>query len=456
MSCEYRDTQAVEGDLPTRLAGATAALLVLAALLPLGVLMLALSRLKGLETVDQVLAFYIMPGSLALGLFALSRRRPATRLTALLLICAMGAALLAADAVLHATGTIRSSGQPPVQGLTIGEAVDSIRSEGGVAYPTIPGNVLVNRDVAIDVDGRTVHPVTPSPGHETTVLCNETGALIVYQSDRHGFNNPDEVWERDSTEVALLGDSYTHGLCVHPSEQPASLLAQRYSSVNLGARGFGPLLQLAVLREYGALLRPRTVVWVHYEGNDAYDLRGEVGREWLTDYLEAPSHSQGLADSDHDRVFGEWIDGLMDEEFGTREARRSSLLPGFRSLLTLSTLRQVVGFGVPVPSRGSRIGRLPEVMLAADQTVASWGGEIIFVYLPAYERFRTLIGEGVPGRRQVLAAATNTGFNVVDLTPYFEATGTPRRLWASPRGHLGPDGYRVMVDGITEAVEVSR
>ena len=94
--------------------------------------------------------------------------------------------------------------------------------------------------------------------------------------------------------------------------------------------------------------------------------------------------------------------------------------------------------------------------VTVDQTVASWGGEIIFVYLPAYERFRTLIGEGVPGRRQVLAAATNTGFNVVDLTPYFEATGTPRRLLASPRGHLGPEGYRVLGDAITEAVEVSR
>ena len=340
----------------------------------------------------------------------------------------------------------------PVRGLTIGQAVDSIRQRGEVAFPTIPGNVLVDRDVVIDVGGQEVHPVTPSPGGETTVLCNETGTLIVYDSDRFGFNNPDDVWDEESVEVAMLGDSYTHGLCVSPSDQPVSLMAGAVSTVNLGARGFGPLLQLAVLREYGHLLRPASVVWVYYEGNDRYDLTGEVGREWLTRYLDDASYSQGLARMDFGRAYGAWIDEIISEEFGTRAQSRPDLIPGLRSLVSLSTVREVMGFGVPFPSAESRIGRLPEVMAAARETVGEWDGRITFVYLPAYERFRVLVGEGVLGRGEVLAAATESGFQVVDLTPHFEAMGAPRELWASPRGHLAPEGYQLMVDVILEAI----
>ena len=251
----------------------------------------------------------------------------------------------------------------------------------------------------------------------------------------------------------MLGDSYTHGLCVRPSDQPAARLAERVSTVNLGARGFGPLLQLAVLREYGHLLRPRTVVWVYYEGNDRYDLNGEVEREWLTHYLEDASHSQGLAHMDAGVAYSEWIDGVMAEEFGARERSRPDLIPGIRSLLSLGTLRQVVGFGVPFPSGDSQIGQLSDVMLAARETVVAWDGRITFIYLPAYERFRVLVGEGVPGREEVLSAAADAGFQVVDLTPYFEGVGTPKELWDSPRGHLSPEGYQLMVEVILEALE---
>ena len=437
-------------DLPTRLGSATQVVFVVAAVPPIVLLALSLTSFSGITGVDQIAFFVVLPMLVAAVFLWMSRRSPASRLSGVLLLVAIGGSAVVAEALLHAVGSIRAARAEPIRGPTIREAVDSIRERGTVAFPTIPGNVLVDRDIVIGVGGEDVHPVTPSPGGETTVLCNETGTLIVYESDRFGFNNPDDVWDYESVEVAMLGDSYTHGLCVSSSDQPAARMAQKASTVNLGARGFGPLLQLAVLREYGHLLRPASVVWVYYEGNDRYDLSREVGREWLTRYLREPSHSQGLADLDASGAYSAWIDEIIAEEFGARQQSLPDLFPGFRSLLTLTTLRQVVGFGVPFPRAGSRIGWLPDVMLAAAQTVAAWDGRITFVYLPAYERFRVLVGEGVPGRGEVMAAAAEAGLQVVDLTPHFEATGTPRQLWASPRGHLSPEGYRLMVEVIAE------
>ena len=445
-------------DLPTRLGWLTQAFLVAAAAPLVGLATLAIIRVSWITSVDQIVFFVAAPVVLAALLIVASRRPPAVRLSLVLGFCAVAGSLLVAEGILFAAGSLRTApvarftSVNPVRGLTIWEGVDSIRSRGEIAFPTIPGNVLVNRNVSIKSGAAEVHPVTPSPGLETTVLCNETGTLVTYRSDRFGFNNPDSVWDRSHVDVALVGDSYTHGLCVEPHEQTGARLAEKIPTVNLGARGFGPLLELAVMREYGHLLRPSSVVWIYYEGNDRYDLVGEVQRDWLVRYLREPSHRQRLAEIDIREAYGEWINEVIGEEFGPREQPGPGLVPGLRSLLTLSTLRQVIGFGVVFPAAGSRIGRLPEVMVAARETVSEWGGRITFVYLPAFERFRVLVGEGVPGRSEVLDAAAKAGFEVIDLTSHFEETGAPRELWASPRGHLAPDGYRLMADIIGEAV----
>ena len=37
-----------------------------------------------------------------------------------------------------------------------------------------------------------------------TILCNENGYYSFYQSDRYGFNNPDEEWEKLEIEYLIL------------------------------------------------------------------------------------------------------------------------------------------------------------------------------------------------------------------------------------------------------------
>ena len=41
-----------------------------------------------------------------------------------------------------------------------------------------------------------------------TIHCNENGYYSIYQSDRYGFNNPDEEWDKKEIEYLLVGDSF--------------------------------------------------------------------------------------------------------------------------------------------------------------------------------------------------------------------------------------------------------
>ena len=128
-----------------------------------------------------------------------------------------------------------------------------------------------------------------------TVYCNENGYYSIYSSDRYGFNNPDSVWNKNEVDYLLVGDSFTHGLCVNRPNDVASVLRtlSNKTVINLGWRGNGPLSEYAILREY---LKPnvKKVIWLYYEGNDLSDLKHEMQNKILTSYIENYKFSQDL------------------------------------------------------------------------------------------------------------------------------------------------------------------
>ena len=51
--------------------------------------------------------------------------------------------------------------------------------------------------------------------NKKTILCNESGYFAIYHSDRYGFNNPDNEWDKKQIDFFLVGDSFVHGHCVN-------------------------------------------------------------------------------------------------------------------------------------------------------------------------------------------------------------------------------------------------
>lgn len=409
----------------------------------------ALARAHPHLSTTQIVVYYVAPACVLLTLAVSLRRSAATRLNIALLLITLGVSAVSAEIIVTLVLQARSASSQD-EGPSIEDLVREARADGIRAYPTIPGSILVDRNTTVIVGGEDVHPLAPTPARVTAVLCDEPEA-ITYVSDRHGFNNPDEFWDRES-EVVLIGDSYTHGVCVERPSQIASLLNAEFSTLNLGARGAGPLQTLAMLREYASTRTPAAVVWTYYEGNDLYDHDREVVRPWLTDYL-AGSHRQGLPEKvdEVSQVYAAWIDSLLtvgpaSNGAGLNRAQETGLR--LRAVLKMTSLRHLAGFGPIFPARTSPIGLIPEAFFTAQNDVDAWNGRLYLVYLPSFERYRTVIGEGMQGKREILTAAEAAGIPVIDLDPVFRATGNPRGLWEHPRGHLTEAGYRVMADAI--------
>ncbi|MBF0124612.1 MAG: SGNH/GDSL hydrolase family protein, partial [Magnetococcales bacterium] len=133
-----------------------------------------------------------------------------------------------------------------------------------------------------------------TPNHRI-VYCNEVGPYMIFDTDRHGFHNPDGLWQRGAPELMLIGDSYTQGACIPDGRDLASHIRRTIPhTINLGMGGNDPLLNLASLIEYAVPMRPKRVLWLHFAGNDLSGMMGNRSHPILQRYVNDGHFSQQL------------------------------------------------------------------------------------------------------------------------------------------------------------------
>jgi hypothetical protein len=342
---------------------------------------------------------------------------------------------------------------------------DMLRDGIDVVPTTHPRFLLEITKTGFLIDGV---PMLPLAGiaNKTTLYCNESGQYIVYNSDEHGFHNPRGLWHSQPIDVVVVGDSLTQGACV-PSESNLVAQIRRHfpATLNLGNGGSGPLLQLAVVREFLPALRPKIVLWSFYE-NDIRELASEKNFPLLTAYL-SDGHRQGLLDKQEkvDRALADFVGHQRWFSAGWPPLLASAgilrdLLPvwmqdlvgGTSHTRTASTIRldQVNRLLSPLLTWGSRPAPdyplLQTILEKARNTVQSWGGRLYVLSLPSSGFSKKV------GRRQSTHYAVvhrilpSIGIPLIDVTPAFESHPDPTQLFYHPYSHYNEQGYAVAAE----------
>ena len=271
-------------------------------------------------------------------------------------------------------------------------------------------------------------------GSTPTVYCNENGQYVTYVSDRFGFHNFGNV-ENDHG-ILLLGDSFTQGGCVPSERNLAGWLSNRkLNVVNLGLSSSGPLIELAVLKEYGVLFKPKIVFWIYFEGNDLTDLQIEWTRPSLRKYLEVENFSQHLKDRqpEIDEFWKKhWQEisqnhpplKLKETTWGEKlkhHVNLDSLKNKYHVLKDYMALKagvqkkeiQVENIYVRNLNYTEALSRFKLVMTAAQAAVVPFASKIIFVYLPSYERYALNLSDHKAELRDMIE---NLGIPFLDMT----------------------------------------
>jgi hypothetical protein len=352
------------------------------------------------------------------------------------------------------------------------EVIDDLKRDGTDVIPIVtPSNHLFIRQSdgsirsPISIDGREVMPLS-SVSMIRTLVCNEDGRWIDFKTDEHGFNNDGQVWQLDRLDVVALGDSFAHGYCVPRDKNFVELIRrQRPATLNLGMAGDGPLLMLATLDEYLPRLRPRTVLWFYFEGNDLTDLQDERKSALLNRYLTGPFTQPDLArQADIDQALRDELPRL---EAAEREAAANRTRNTIRGLVTsvakLSSIRQRLGIigetdvnqiAIGEDLRTTNMDVFRATLIQSKARVAGWGGRLYFVYLPEWARYTSYGSWGQSKRDHVIQLVRDLGIPIIDLDPPFRATGDPLSLFPfRAQSHYSEAGHRLVADEVLRALQ---
>jgi hypothetical protein len=348
-----------------------------------------------------------------------------------------------------------------------GEVLADWRAHGMDAVPivTATNHLLVAQPDGslrsrISVEGREVMPLG-SISNRTTLLCNEGGQWVSYRSDSRGFNNPEAVWNVRPLEIGAIGDSFTHGYCVPGGRAFMDLIRERRGdTLNLGIAGDGPLMMLATLKQYLTPLKPKTVLWFYFEGNDLVDLQAERKSAVLRSYLQ-PGFTQPALNrqSDIDRAIASEIPRLQQQEkLNQDNAAWNRLSFRLRSFLKLSALRiRLSSLSGSNPQTQAAVADYEtanlevfrEILKQARDEVASWHGEMYFVYLPEWARYTSFSSWGKEKRPAVLQTVKELGVPLIDIDPAFRAQPKPTALFLfGSSGHYNEEGHRLVAQEV--------
>ena len=274
--------------------------------------------------------------------------------------------------------------------------------------------------------------------------------------DQNGFRNEVDLKRAD---MVVIGDSFVEGLTVPTEQLTSSVLARLSGQVvaNLGQSAYGPLEEMVVLKRYGLPLRPRTVVWMFFEGNDLQDVTAY--RRALRD---SPSFWHAFVARSFTRSAMNEVKYLVSPPARLSGTKRSAVLE------TGNGQKTVAYFVYPSkPLAKEDLTALDETvdtLASAYRLLTAQGSRLVLVFVPSKFRvFRPFCSfppesqcrnwepNDISERLEHATASISPDIGYLDLAP--------RLMDAVKRGvlpyypddeHWSPEGHRIAAEAINE------
>jgi hypothetical protein len=273
-----------------------------------------------------------------------------------------------------------------------------------------------------------------------TIYCNENGYYSIYKSDRYGFNNPDNEWDKKETEYLLVGDSFTHGACVNRPNDISSVLRNlsNKSVLNLGMSGNGPLIEYATLREY-LNTGVKKVLWIYY-GNDLVNLENEKKNNILIKYLKDLNFTQNLKFKQNN------IDSLLSNLIKEREREKRNSKFKLIKFIKMSNTKHAI---LPAPSTVPT-PEFKKILQLTKELANKNNSKLYFIYLPESIRYKTAYKD--KNYNLVKNIITELKIPFIDIhKEVFKKEQNPLKLFPFEQvGHYNVEGYKKVAKAIYE------
>ena len=286
--------------------------------------------------------------------------------------------------------------------------------------------------------------------------------------DRNGFRNDVDL---NRADIIVIGDSFVEGMTVPAPQLMTSLLAQLQGKVvaNLGQMDYGPIQELVVLKRYGLPLRPHTVVWMFYEGNDLLDVTNYHQRMSASQPPQKPKPPPGFWSAFWERSFTRNAYRQLQKQY--RRFLRPSGVKHAGIIRTTNGQKLTVYFFSPSHTLSeSELGALDEtvrIVQTAQQLSAAQGARLLFVFAPTAFRVlhalcqfppesecRNWVLSDLPERLKSAVGAISPDMGYLDLTPYLtDAAKSGVLPYYADDDHWTPAGQKIAAEAVNNYLQ---
>lgn len=307
----------------------------------------------------------------------------------------------------------------------------------------------INAKTFLNLQNNNILPLSNFPNSKI-LNCNENGYYSIEISDRYGFNNPNAAW-RQNNKFLLLGDSFVQGYCVDYENSLSGHIAKKYSNINLGFGGSGPLMQFAILIEYLEEIQSDHLIWFFYEENDPEDLNQELENDILKKYLQ-DNFSQKLIDKVSDLEI--LLNGIQNKKINILKKNHDNL-----SILKLKKIRNILKlkFKNKNPKQDNNkdfnLELYTEILNKTKELLDKKKIQFTLVYIP---KFSNLINYKYDHKlnNKISKVAKNKKINFINLSKELKQIDIkPSKLYPFEKyGHFNEYGYEIISKLVTDKI----
>ena len=282
-----------------------------------------------------------------------------------------------------------------------------------------------------------------------TILCSDEGKYEIFESDKYGFRNDNNVWNKEIVDYLIVGDSFAQGFCVDEFNHIASKINKitNKNVVNLAYGSNGPLIEFASIREY-LPKKTKNLLWFYYEGNDLDNLNMELKNEFLEKYLIIDKFSQNLKDKQK----------KIDKKISLELKKNLSFQNTIFEFLKLTKTRKIYINLLKKNTKKSlyKSSQLDKLFLILNKTKEILdvnNTKFYFIYLPEFNRYQSNYNN--QNYKKIINFLKTNQIELIDIhKELFSKEDNPKKFFVFERnGHYNKEGYLSISKKIIDITE---
>ncbi len=307
------------------------------------------------------------------------------------------------------------------------------------------------------------------PFNSNVLGSNEDGIREIVFNDKFGFKNKNDVYQ-NKIDLMIIGDSFAEGIPFGNNFHVAHLINNRsnLNALNYGVSATGPLMSLAVIREYGEYFNPRNIFYLYYEGNDLTDMMNEK-ESFLINYLEDDNYNQNLVGNsqqlknffeEYEKIFYEIIDINKMNSLSVNNTRvkknSKRLKEKMKDFFELNNLKELLLVGSVYNRTEIDYDMFEKILLKMQTQTNSWGGNLHFVYLPSWIRYNNKMSlANLKHQKKIKKIVLDLDINYIDIVKEFKQNkmDNVNSFHLGLYGHYKKKGYELVANEIMSQIK---